>query len=543
MKRYNKIKLGLIAIIAVFTFSACKKNMDDLFQNPESFTETKIEYLLPTGIDYSLRQDYIDIYINHLLSIGQLTQVVAGTSDPVSGNYYLWTTDKGRWSDYFTNSNGMVSLKGIQQIYDYKSTDAQREEYKPFLAMAKILMAYNTAKATDLFDDIPYSDAFKAQNSLYNQPIIVSPKYDSQQVIYNGILGDLKESASILSTYTLNTAMYQTHASLPQQDILFQGNLSKWVKFANSLRLRYALRISGKDASKAKTEIDDLVNSNAPLITDNTDNAYLYKGAQIAGSSTGENTQLRAFAELTSQIYAPKLMVDQMTAANDPRLGVFFAKPSAATTIVGLDPSFDARNAAGLTGTTIPQRIASINPITFNNNTKLPTGTGITAADVNFLLAEATIKGLVTGKSFADATNYYNAGIQRSVEAYYSFYMLSPAGGKDPLLNVQPTAVVKAALVANPNYLLSPTNALQKIALQKWMNTNILQSYETFAEYRRLDLPVLLPDIKDGVQLNSADKLPVRLIIPSSETGSNNANYSAVASKNNQFSKVWWDVN
>lgn len=184
MKIYNKNRLGIIALITIITLASCKKNLDELFQNPESFTETKIEYLLPQGIDNTLRQEYTDIYNNHLRSIAQLTQVVSGIEDPVSGRYYVWTNDKGKWGDYYTNSNKMISLKGIEQIYNYKLTDAEKEEYKPFLAMAKVLMAYNTARATDFFDDIPYSEAFKAQNSLYNQPVILNPKYDSQQSIY-----------------------------------------------------------------------------------------------------------------------------------------------------------------------------------------------------------------------------------------------------------------------------------------------------------------------------------------------------------------------
>lgn len=548
MRTTNKHILSAFALVAMVIFGGCKKNMDELFQNPEAFQETKIEYLLPTGIDATLRQDYSDIYTNHLNSIAQVTQVVAGTADPVGGNFYNWTNDKGRWSDYYTNANKMVSLKGIEQIYNYRLTDTEREDYTPYLAMAKVLMAYNTARITDLFDDVPYSEAFQGQNSLYGQPVILNPKYDTQQAIYYAILDDLKAAAQTLSTYTLKPGV-QIHTSLPQQDILFKGDLLKWAKFANSLRLRYALRISAKDATRAKTEINDLISNNAPLIIQNSDNAYLYVGGQVAVSGGGSNTQLRSFNELPNQIYAPKLMVDEMRAANDPRLGVFFAKPTVtgatATTIVGLSPSADARNAEvpALTTTNIPLRIASLNPVTIVKNTTLPTGVGITAADVDFLLAEASLNGLITGKTFADANTYYNDGIRRSVEAYYDFYIKSPVAGKDPLLNVQPTAAVKDALVNTSSYKLVAGTAIAQIALQKWMNTNILQSYETFTEYTRLDLPVLLPDIQAGVQLNTAAKIPKRLVIPTSETGSNNGNYSVVAGKNNQSSKVWWDVN
>ncbi|WP_443939999.1 SusD/RagB family nutrient-binding outer membrane lipoprotein [Pedobacter sp. MW01-1-1] len=549
MKTINKNITVAMALFVMAALGGCKNSMDDLYQNPEAFTETKIEYLLPTAIDASLRQDYADIYSNHLNSIAIITQVVAGTADPVGGNFYNWTTDKGRWGDYYTNQNKMISLIGMEQKYNYELTDAEKEEYKPYLAMEKVLKAYNTARTTDFFDDIPYTEAFKGQNSLYGQPVILNPKYDSQQSIYYAILDDLKAAAATLSTYTLKPTVYQTHAALTQQDVLFRGDLTKWAKFANSLRLRYAMRISAKDAARARTEINDLISTNAPLVTLNADNVYLYVGGQVAVAGGGSNTQLRAFNELPTQIYAPKLMVDQMTTANDPRLGVFFAKPTVtgatATTIVGLTPSADARNAAvpALTTTNIPLQIASLNPITIVRNTGLPTGIGITAADVNFLLAEASLNGLITGKTFADANTYYSEGIRRSVEAYFDFYIKSTVAGKDAALNVQPSTAVKDALVNTSSYKLVAGTALAQIAMQKWMNTNILQSYETFTEYTRLDLPVLLPDVQAGTQLNTSARLPKRLIIPTSETGSNNANYSAVASKNNQNTKVWWDVN
>ncbi|WP_164121863.1 SusD/RagB family nutrient-binding outer membrane lipoprotein [Sphingobacterium sp. xlx-130] len=534
---------GICAIALSLTLASCEKRLDDLFQNPESNTETKIEYLLPTAIDKTLRQDYSDIYTNHMPVISQLVQVLGSTTDHVTSNVYTWTNaaDKGRWGDYYTGK--MVDLKGMEQLYNYTLTDAQKEEYKPYYMMAKILMAYNTAKQTDLFDDMPYSEAFKAQNSLFGQPVVLYPKYDDQKSIYYAILADLKEAASSLAATTLQPTLYTSHAAFPQQDILFQGNLSKWVKFANSLRLRYAIRIAAKDDAKTKLEINDLLSTNAPLVTTNADNVYLYLGDQTAVAGGGGNTQTRAFNEQSNFSFAPKLMVDKMVAANDPRLPIFFKKPATNPIYEGMPAAEDAKATLGLNATTIPLRIARLDSTTFVRNTKLPTGVGITAADVDFLLAEAALKGYITGGDFAMAKSYYDEGIKRSIEAYYDIYIKSGAPTKVPSLAVQPTTAVKVALVNSSTYTLNPSTALEQIGIQKWMNTNILESYETYAEYRRLDFPVLHPDVQDGIQLNTADKLPVRLLYPASEIASNGTNFNAVAPKNNQNTKVWWDVN
>ena len=196
MKNEKKYQV-IIALMVLISLGACKKNMDELFQNPESFTSTKIDYLLPTGIDQALRQDYGDVYTNHLRTLSPILQVTASTADPVSSNFYDFSNsrDKGRWGDYFTGK--MVNLKGIEQLYDYTLNENQKEEYKVYYWIAKILQAYSTARATDYFDDMPYTEAFKAQNSLYNQPVVLYPKYDTQKTIYPKMVRDNRHGKHI----------------------------------------------------------------------------------------------------------------------------------------------------------------------------------------------------------------------------------------------------------------------------------------------------------------------------------------------------------
>ncbi|NIG55779.1 SusD/RagB family nutrient-binding outer membrane lipoprotein [Chitinophaga sp. Cy-1792] len=520
----NLKKSAIAGLLVAMAVTGCKRNMDDLFNNPETFTSTKIEYLLPTAIDATIRQDYVSSYNNYFRFLAPMMQLTASSVDPVSGNFYRVTSDKGEWSNYYLTK--MLNVIAIENNYKYKLTAAQQEEYKIYYHLAKVIGAYATGQATDLFDDIPYKDGFAAQNSLYGQPVNYYPAYDNQQTVYYSILDDLKAAADYLSTAQLQPTLYESHKSLAVQDILYKGNLSRWVKMANSLRLRLAMRISAVDQARAKQELTDLMQNNQPLITDNADNAVLLIGNQSYGGSS--NTILRALNENLTYQYAPKFVVDQMQQAGDPRLPIFFGKGDT-TAIVGLPASVGSR-------TFDVTKAAVIDTVTFTRNTNLPTGIVISAADVCFLLAEARQQNLI---STSDAKTYYENGIRASISWYYSLYLGSPVA-KKPGITAQPDANAINTLLASSSYAFNSANALAQIGLQKYLNTNFMEMNETYAEFRRLDYPQLPADIYEGQQQNAS--FPVRYFYPTSEAANNSENFSKVGAKNNMTTRVWWDV-
>ncbi|SHM61620.1 Starch-binding associating with outer membrane [Chitinophaga jiangningensis] len=521
--KYSKLILAGLLVATVGT--GCKKSMDDLFANPETFTNTKIEYLLPTAIEAVVRQEYVQAYNNSFRQLGPMMQLNASTVDPISGNVYNITSDRAEWSAYYLTR--MLNVIGIQNYYNYKIDKSQQEEYKVYYHLSKVLGAYSTAQATDLFDDMPYTQGFDAQNSLYGQPVNYYPKYDDQKSIYYSILDDLKTAAEFLGTATLQPALYESHKSLAVQDILYKGDLARWQKMANSLRLRYAMRISAVDPARAKQELDDLVGGNKPLITTNADNGALLQGGQAFTSAGG--TLVRAFYEAINYQYAPKFIVDQMTQSGDPRLQVFYRGSSDTTAIVGLPATFADRTFA-------ITKAAVLDTVTFVRNTNLPTGVTINAADVYFLLAEARQQNLITT---GDAKTYYENGVKASIEWYYSIYLNSPVA-KKPGVTAQPNATVINTLLASSSYTFDPNKAMEQIALQKYLNTGFMEMGETYAEFRRLDLPKLPADIYEGQQRNST--YPVRYWYPTAEAANNSENFSKVAAKNNATTRVWWDV-
>ncbi|MCH5598576.1 SusD/RagB family nutrient-binding outer membrane lipoprotein [Niabella ginsengisoli] len=538
MKKIQLIIRPLITMLTVMMiFASCQKKLDNLFPNPDAFTSVQIEYVLPTAINNTLRVPYGDVYTYHIGKFGPMLQNMAFNSDPVSGDYYNIRSDLGAWGAYYTQK--MNNLKGIEYIYSQLPIEEQ-EGYKVYLPIVKILEAYATAQATDVYDDMPYSEAFTGISIIFGGTgANLTPKFDPQSEIYYAMLADLKQAAADLSSITLQAAQYDAHRVLPAQDILFGGNLSKWVKFANSLRLRYAMRISEADPARAKMEVQDLITSNAPLIMSNADNAVQTSGPNANGTGGAGQTYVRALWERQANLYAPKVMVDSMKSATDPRLLVMYVVPGQAsastyTNYEGLPGSFDARTGLDLT------RIAKFDSVAFVQNGNLLSGVAINASDVQFLLAEAYFKGIAgAAPDMVKARQYYEDGMKLSVEFYYNIYINSSLTSRRRI-TAQPSASAVAAMIASPAYAFNGAKFMEQLAIQKWIHFSFLEMDESYAEFRRLDALKLPVDIFQG---QNVTRFPVRYEYPTSESSSNAANYSAVSAKDNDNTKVWWDKN
>ena len=128
-------------------------------------------------------------------------------------------------------------------------------------AAALTFKAYNAQKTVDMWGDVPYTEAFRLQEG------ILYPKYDTQEEVYNAILAELKTAADLFDV---------AGKPIGAGDFFLKGDIAKWKKFCNSLRLRVAIRMSSADAAKATTVIKDVLGNpeKYPIMTANADNAY-----------------------------------------------------------------------------------------------------------------------------------------------------------------------------------------------------------------------------------------------------------------------------
>ena len=537
-----------ISILSLLCFSACE--LEDKHFDPDAYTTPKIEYLFSRGTMKAIENDYGDTYNYNFRLMGTYLQTIARRSYSNRSNVYLVQNDKGRWENYYVTK--MSPLSEMDKVYEYVLTPEEQSNYTPYMETAKIIKAFNTAMASDFFGAMPYKEAFTARNGIYGAPVNLQPKYDSQKDVYYSILNDLKTAAAYLKTATLDESI-EVQKSYKAQDIIYKGNLQKWHKFANSLRLRYAMRLSDVDATKTKEVLAEI--SIADLITENADNAYL----RVSGQSTAPDGIWRAITESHRKsngwyLHAPEPMVNMLTTANDPRLKVFFQPGSddngniydATQPIVGLPVSADDCNTAtsSLTEDQIAKKYGVINSVTYRYNYYLPVGVGITATDVNLLIAEAIQRGLAPSSWGTNVKSFYDKAVILSVQEYYDYYKNSTDNSrKDATIaatDVSETTL--SAWLAGSTFNFNPAKALEQIATQRWLNMGILQPYEGWAEYRRTELPLLVDD-RDGGRLLNQENAPVRFLYPASEASMNSSNYSQVSDQNYPDIKVWWDVN
>jgi hypothetical protein len=283
------------------------------------------------------------------------------------------------------------------------------------------------------------------------------------------------------------------------------------------------MRLSEVAPSKAQPIVQEILSNptNYPLVETNAQNVAWRMDADWVQDHNSWGNRGRGTRERPTRTFAPKVMLDIMLAANDPRVPIVF-DPNGAGLYVGLPSSPDSQPA-----TVDRQAFAYLDSLMFDQNDNFP-GYVMTAAEVSFLKSEAIMRGWATG----DAKAAYDNGLRQSVEMYYATY-----NGNGLAPDVAPPAEsVLQAFIDNPTVAYSGT--LERIAVQKWIHFGIVQPYEAWAELRRTDYPVLPPDMMGGLPLART----VRLLYPSTEVTNNRQNYEAVRAQDTPTTRVWWDV-
>lgn len=476
----NHIIKGFAIAAAGLLFTACQDQLEETNTNPNEAIKAQPEYLLANAIksnaDLTLGSDASmetsTLFIQHWAKI-QYT-------DPDK-----YTVSIANVQNVWTNlySQGLTDFATIIKIGE----ETGNSNYQ---AVGLILKSWSFQLLTDLYGNIPYSQALKLEETL-------TPKYDSQKDVYLGLLNDLKKATELINT---------TGAPIGG-DLVFNGNLTKWKKFANSLRLRIALRIADKEPEAAKAVVAELAKDKTALIASNDEIAQL-----IYLASPNQNPVSRD-RETRDDYRVGKSIIDKLQELKDPRLAVFANKTVDATPTgyIGVTNGLPADSAAKL-GFTKTSKLgdyftAPASPAVF-----------VSYAEVLFNLAEAAQRGFISD----NAADLYKAAVTASLQQF-------KVGSADI-----------AAYLAQPSVAYNAANYKKSIGEQKWLAL-FSQGLEAFAEWRRLDYPQLKPAYA-GV-LNG--KLPVRLTYPTGEQALNAANYKAAVAAQGEdrlTTKLWFDA-
>ncbi|MGV3508558.1 MAG: SusD/RagB family nutrient-binding outer membrane lipoprotein [Sphingobacteriaceae bacterium] len=352
------------------------------------------------------------------------------------------------------------------------------------LAVAKILKAYFFWNITDRWGDVPYSQALKGIENF-------KPAYDTQEAIYNSLFQLLDEANNMIVVGSISN------------DIIYNGDITKWKKLGNTIRLLMALRISNVNAIKGKEEFNKALA--AGIMTSNSDNLVFKHLAE----ANNQNYWYGQIEDQNREWWAlTKTLVDYMEPLNDPRLSVYGAPTRSTGTYVGL--AFGTPVAPGTTNHSLlgPAIYAQDAPVQL-----------VTYAQALFAKAEAAKIGWISGGDVEAKTNY-DLAIENSV--------LQWTGSTNGV----------AALLNNPSVTYNPATALQQIGNQRYIHL-FMHGYEAWAEWRRTGYPNFLV-APQGVAI------PTRLSYPDNESFNNAENYDEAVKRqfggnDNLYGKVWWD--
>ena len=435
----KNIKDSFIFVLAlVFTIVVSCKDLTELNINPNDIAPeiADVNLLLPTVIT-GVGQTVLGLGFGDIAGVMQYTQ-----KDGWSGghNSYDWDNSSSSWSGYY----------GILRNADEYYNKAVAGGYEFHQGVGLILKAYTFGLITDLWGDAPYTDALKAEQG----SDFFKPAFDAQQDIYQGILADLETANTLLSK---SNADYENINST--QDVLYNGDVTKWRKLANSLALRYYMRLSVKEPGYAEEGISKITSDSGkyPLITTSADDASIGYIGEAAGDSWPTNT---VFDVSPSGSYMRlklcSTLVETLQGLDDPRLGVWANKIEIPFVLVsgtnvdrvvngkreisqdvadaylatnGVSIDFDQEYVGIPPGCKVAQIYnkkpdagqGTYNPHVSQLNDMYKAAKGdllqmrlISAAEVNFILAEAAMHGWVPGTP----EEYYADGIQQSFNAW-----------------------------------------------------------------------------------------------------------------------------
>jgi len=478
-----KMRLTIITLFLLSTLSSCTKDFEEINTNPNAPVNVQPGLLLRQVIyDYGEEMSYEGFVAGNLLG-----QYFTAIDFNLFDRHSLTEPQFGGnpWPILYTN------LRDNELILQEALSNPALAVYE---GPARILKAYMAAALTDIYGDVPYSEALKGQEGN------VSPAYDSQEAIYTdseGILDQLEKGIAAIENY---------QGAIPLEgDILYNGVLNNWIKFANSLKIKSLMRISAR--RDVAMELQTIFDTGL-FIQNNSENAtFDFNDGQpnnfrMANLRAGD-FNLFIMSETIQEILAQ---------LNDPRVAVFFrpfANDATQTQFSGLLNGPDASQ------TSISVADFSLSGTIFREQTSALDANFITAWETHFLLAEAAARGWIS----ADAKSLYEQGIRLAFEYWQ-------------------TPLPADYLTTTAAYDSNGADPIEQILTQKWI-ANIINGYEGWIEYRRTGFPKLKTI---SASLNN-DLIPVRMPYPADEAALNSINYNAATATNGNSINVaaWWD--
>jgi len=526
-----KVIYKLILVLTVIAFVSCEDQLTELNVNPKGVDPETVQ---PNLMVASIISQTADPYLK-----GNYEGNVAGVMNYVqkSGwggglNKYQWTGNAS-WSGYYGN------LRNAKHLYER----AEEEGMEFQMGVASVIRAFNFGYIADSWGDAPYTAALNAPNGEQED---LFPVFDSQEIIYKGIIEELKAASQLLSKPAGSYVGID-----PAADLLYGGNPAKWRKMANSLMLRYYMRVSTKLPTYAKDGIEEIINSGAPIFESNDDDATMGYIGSSSSDSWPATIEFDASESNFNRIQLCAGFRDVLVELNDPRIAVWFNKvrvPIKISSTVADDEIIDGVRYLN------PDYMAENDMVIYNKETwpadveagKVIVDTmdyaGIpiasqTGQGETWNLNPAPIQGGSNVHNSALADMYKEASgdmLQARMISYAEVcFILAEAAQKGWSVGNQQTWYEKGVEASinlweagdAAEYLagtgVAYDGSLEQIMTQKWI-ANWTVAHESWCDWRRTGLPALTIGPK-----GEREAMPIRMEYDSNEIARNGDNYKA----------------
>ena len=496
----------------------------------------------------------VEIYRNYLYAFTQQLMGCWNTTN-YGGRHTVDNNEMGRiWTSFYP--------KAIKNLTDAIHRSAEDGNRKNINAILRIYRVYMMSVITDIYGDAPYSEAGQGYlKEIYN------PKYDTQEDIYNDFFTELKDAASALDAANDRIT----------GDVIYNGDVAKWIKLANSLRLRYAMRISDVAPEKARKEFEDALASEGGVLTSGSDDALIkymdisfsfgqdsytdYRGnalSQLLFGNDPANNPSYLCSTFFNQLYNTKdprtFMIarfyydglmsqtspDNRIDLTDEITGKGIAMNPCQPGAFSYDPwpqgyDSDMMKEIAKTNPSVETTMARETEPKLANNFLRGDNPGVvmTCAEVNLLLAEASLKKWNTGGT---VEGFYSKGVRAAMDFLADNYGYDRISDND--FN---------AYIADNGTGHTEQQAKAAINTQAWI-LHFTNPAECWANVRRSGYPRLKSPAEYGFgqYLTGGKDIPVRLCYPTLESSYNKPGYDEalkrMGGKNSWNTHVWWDV-
>ncbi len=532
----NRIKYIGFILAGMLSMTACTDQFENYNTNPIGITDEELKQdFNHIGAYFPAIEEMIYCNYNWGWGVNWPFQVMQNLNADIFSGYMTTYSIFGEDKSFIDNRNYALKAGWNDANWDYtydylmpntltikSKCNEDYNAYGHFDAVNKILKVLAMSRLCDQYGPIIYSKYGESKTG---------GTYDSAQDAYKSFIQDLKDAVEVLNNFVTANPGAKPFARF---DMAYEGDYTKWIKFANTLHLRLAMRQVKYNAELAKTEALAAVNAPQGIISANAGNFTI--------SGRGFTNPLAEISTVWDNIHLNANVESILGGYNDPRLAIFAKSASKSDEIKGM------RNGINLKDGFATKYVGYISQINVKSDTKPVL---MTAAEAHFLLAEAALRGWDVG---GDAETHYENGVRSSFDQFgvplsdYLERTLLPQAYVD---KIQPAASAAAVSKIAPQWDNAATNEqkLERIITQKWI-ASFPEGMNSWAEYRRTGYPVLFPNTENYSDGIIDTQFGIRRLPFSSREKTNNAEgYADAVQKlgpgaaDNGATRLFWDIN